>query len=226
MNRNLLLSCLVLGILPGLALADSILTFPGWNGTDTISAFGNPNTSTYGEAITTPAGDGSVSSFSFYLQESAGFQFQAFISPWDNSGYALTGSLLFLSSVITATDSNLDLYSIVVPGAAVTPGTIYMFGITIDNVYAADTGLTGVMGGDLEADGNSTYYFAWSNDGGDFSLAYSDWNNTGCADNGGACGQAAFGVTYGAAVPEPGTLLFGATGLIGLGLVRLRKARR
>ncbi len=226
MYRNLLLSCLALGILPGLALADIISTFPGWNGTDTISSFGNPNTSTYGEAITTPVGDGSVNSFAFSLQESAGFQFQAFISPWDNSGYALTGSLLFLSSVITASDSNLDLYSIVVPGVAVTPGTIYMFGITIDNVYAADTGLTGVMGGDLFADGNSTYYFAWNNDSGDFSQTYSNWNNEGCADNGGACGQAAFSVIYGPAVPEPGTLLFGATGLIGLGLVRLRKARR
>jgi len=215
----------ILVALPVLAIGGPVNTFPGWNGTDTIGAFGNPDTSTYGEAITTPGGMTSVTDFSFWLQESQGFQFQAFISPWDNTNYALTGSLLYLSPITTAADGSLDEYTFNVGSVPVIAGTIYMFGVTINNVYATDAGLTGTMGGDIYSNGNSTYYFAWNNDSGDGSLLYANWDNAGCADNTGACGQAAFLADFNG-VPEPGSLMLLGSGLLLLGGIARRKARR
>ena len=160
------------------AAAQTINTYPGWNGSDAISSFGYPNTATYGEAITTPGGASNVSSFSLWLTETPGFEFQAFVSPWDNNNYALTGSMLYLSPVTTVSSGGLVQYTFNNVNAAVSAGTIYMFGVTIDNVYNTDAAFgAGSMGGDIFAGGNSTYYFAWNNDGGDGSLLYANWNN-------------------------------------------------
>jgi PEP-CTERM motif len=210
--------------------AQTIQTDPSWNGTNTISSFGYPNTSTYGEAITTPAGGTSVSSFSFWLNEAAGFQFQAFIAPWDNNNYLIPGgglsAAIYLSPIQTVSQGgSLVEYTINNVNTAVTPGTIYMFGITIDNVYNQDAQFgAGSQGGDIFANGNSTYYFAWNNDSGNGSLLGENWNNEGCANNGGSCGNAAWIVTYNSGTtPEPGSFILLGTGVLGLAGVIRRK---
>lgn len=232
LSHYLLPVLLVLVALAALPASAQINTYPGWNGSDTICCIGYPNTATYGEAITTPAGASNVSSFSFWMQQSVGFQFQAFIGAWDNNNYLIPGGLAgveYLSPITTVTNGNLVQYTFSGVNAPVTPGTIYMFGVTIDNVYNNDAQFSaGTMGGDLFAGGNSTYYFAWNNDSGNGSLLGQNWNNEGCADNGGACGQAAFLVNYGqssGSTPEPSSFILFGSGVIGLAGVLRRKLK-
>ena len=88
--------------------AQQINTYPGWNGTDTISSFGYPNTATYGEAITTPAGANQVLKHQLLAERSRWFEFQAFIAPWDNNNYLIPGGLAgakYLSAVQTISSS-------------------------------------------------------------------------------------------------------------------------
>ena len=211
--------------------AQLIQTDPSWNGSNTISSFGYPNTSTYGEAITTPATGTNVSSISFWLNEAVGFQFQAFIGAWDNNNYLIPGGLAgveYLSPIQTVTQTGLVEYTITGVNAPVTPGTIYMFGLTIDNVYNQDAQFgSGSQGGDIFANGNSTYYFAWNNDTGNGTLLGSNWNNQGCANNQGSCGNAAWTVSYGGAAPtpEPSSLILLGSGGVGLAGVLRRKLK-
>jgi PEP-CTERM motif-containing protein len=116
-------------------------------------------------------------------------------------------------------------YTINNVNTAVTPGTIYMFGVTIDNVYNQDAQFgAGSQGGDIFANGNSTYYFAWNNDSGNGSLLGENWNNKGCANDGGSCGNAALIVTYNSGTtPEPGSFILLGTGVLGLAGVIRRK---
>ena len=111
LSRYVLPVALVLVALVALpAGAQQISTDPGWNGSNTISSFGYPNTATYGEAITTPAGATNVSSFSFWLNEATGFEFQAFIAPWDNNNYLIPGGLAgvsYLSPIQTVTQRRI-----------------------------------------------------------------------------------------------------------------------
>jgi len=228
LSRYVLPSLLVLVALIALpAGAQVIQTDPSWNGTNTISSFGYPNTSTYGEAITTPAGATNVQSVSYWLNESTGFEYQVFIAPWDNSNYLIPGGLagaIYISPIQTVSKGgSLTEYTVSGINAAVKPGTIYMFGLTIDNVYNYDTSYgAGSQGGDIFANGNSTYYFAWNNDSGNGSMLGENWNNEGCANNGGSCGNAAWTVTYGS-TPEPGSLVLLGTGVLGLAGVIRRK---
>ena len=232
-SRYVLPAVLVLVALVALpAGAQVIQTDPGWNGSNTISSFGYPNTATYGEAITTPGGATNVQQVSFWLNEATGFQYQVFIAPWDNNNYLIPGGLagaIYVSPVQTiASGGTLTQYTVSGINAAVTPGTIYMFGLTIDNVYNNDAQFgAGSQGGDIFANGNSTYYFAWNNDSGNGSLLGANWNNEGCANNGGSCGNAAWTITYGAGgtTPEPSSLVLLGSGALGLAGVIRRKLK-
>ncbi len=232
LSRYILLVMLVLVALAALpASAQVINTDPNWNGTDTISSFGYPNTSTYGEAITMPAGMTNVQSVGFWLNEATGFEYQMFIAPWDNNNYLIPGGLagaIYISPIqTTASGGTLTHYIINNINANVTPGVIYMFGLTIDNVYAYDAAYgAGAQGGDIFADGNSTYYFAWNNDSGNGMLLGANWNNEGCANNTGECGQAAWTIYYGCCgTPEPGSAILLGTGMVGLAGVVRRKLK-
>src|SRR5208283_6178625 len=124
LSRYVLPAVLLVALFALPAGAQQIQTDPGWNGSNTISSFGYPNTATYGEAITTPAGGLSVLSASVWLNEATGFQWQMFIAPWDNNNYLIPGGLagaIYLSPVQTvASGGSLTQYTINNINAAVT----------------------------------------------------------------------------------------------------------
>ena len=220
-----LLVMMALSALP--ANAGQVNTFPGWNGTDTICCVGYPNSATYGEVVNSPGGN--ITSFSFFMQQAVGFQFQAYIGAWDNNNYLIPGGLSgvsYLSSVQTVTNGNLIEYTFSGLNVPTTAGAFYVLGITIDNVYNNDANFgAGTWGGTLFNNGNANAYFAWNNDSGNGSLLGSNWNNQGCANNGGTCGQAAFVINFGGGgtTPEPSSILFFGTGVLGIGAALRRK---
>lgn len=219
------------------AVGQVVNTDPTWNGSSTISSFGYPDTSTYGEVITAPGSTTTLSGISFDLGVPAGLEFQVFVAPWDNSSYDIlggTGAILYTSSTLTSATSNMVPYILNGLSVPVTAGDMYVLGVTVDNNYGADSSSgAGAMGGNIFANGNSTNYFVWSNDGGDISVLASNWNIQGCAGNGGSCGQGAFQVGFdGSSVsappsvaPEPGTMALLGSGLLSLlGLARRRRS--
>lgn len=206
------------------AWATSINTYPGWNGSSEICCMANPNTATYGEVITAPS-TSTLTDFSFWLQAQAGWEFQAFVAPWDSVNHDLAGPMSYLSSVETSVNPSLVQYSLTGVNVPVLAGDLYVLGVTIDNVYSHDAGRgAALMGGTLFSGSTPTDYFVWSNDSGNGALLHASWNNTGCAVQG--CGQAAFQADFGAVpTPEPATLTLTAFGLAGA-VARYRRRRQ
>jgi hypothetical protein len=90
----------VVAILLSLALAPpsgaaSVSTVPAWDGTTLIGPFGSPDTATYGQVVTVPAGESRLSGFTFYVEIPTALTFRAFVYAWNEAEGRATGPALF-----------------------------------------------------------------------------------------------------------------------------------
>jgi hypothetical protein len=115
----------------------TINTFPSWNGTDIAQPFGCPNTTTYGETITVPAGKAILNKFTFtWVNLSSGTMVvRAEVYAWDGS--KATGSSLFQKKrTISFQDGLFHLETFKsLTGISVTPGAQYVLFASIDKDY-------------------------------------------------------------------------------------------
>lgn len=204
----------------GSAQAATIDTMPGWNGTSNVGTFGYPDTATYGQTFTTPNGtDTTLASFALVVDLPSTTAFGAHLYQWD--GAKATGSSLWDSPVYTP-DSNSGFETATfTPGVNLNSALQYVF-------FISTSGVVGTGGGDVGRMPNSGVnpytggLFVFINNGQNASLWTSlNWTQNFC----GAGCDLAFTAVFnppnggggggpGGDVPEPGTYLVVATGLV------------
>ena len=82
------------------AMGDTVIdTILGWNGSASVSAFGLPNTATYGQTVTVPLSDPYLSSFTFEFNLPASNTFKGYVFAWD--GTKAAGPSLYTSPTMS-----------------------------------------------------------------------------------------------------------------------------
>lgn len=201
------------------AHAEFINTFPSWNGSDNIFFFGEPNTATYGQTITTNATDVYLQDFSFLIRtvSTAPTDFQAYVMQWDSVNSRATGPVLFQSAAYSNPQSNLFVEIPVPTGLMLMPNTEYVLFFNASLQFDGNMDETQFATvGDVYSGGA----FVFSNNGSDFgSLTTNSWT-TGWIGS----GDLAFKANL---VPEPASWMILGSGLV-LSLMhnRQRRARK
>jgi hypothetical protein len=213
-GRNVCFATILL-IIAGLPAMAGINTIPSWNGTNLISAFGIPNTQTYGQVVTIPSGAGPVTSFSFEMNVSTTLAFRGEIYAWD--GAKATGASLFESAVTSSPAAGFQLitFNTGVGGIALPAGTYVFFASSSqDNSGHSGSGSWGSIG-NLYGGG----FFVYMNNGTDTS----QWTSTAWTTISNS--DLAFSVNFtDPSVPTLSEwaliLLFGLLGLTGLFVIK------
>jgi hypothetical protein len=210
--------------------ATSFDTTTSWDGSGSISAFGNPNTATYGQTFVAPSS--LLDDFTFYVDGEVGvsLSMKAFVWSWSgplqgNGGQA-TGTPLYLSSTSIPFSGTgvFQAVTINTGGVTLTPGSDYVIGLTISDPadYAASSG-TASWGALLfqhpANDGGGGFVFY--NNGGTFGAL-----NTSVWDTFSDFGDVAFKADFsGSGVPEPAAISLIVLGLGSLSLFRAFRRR-
>jgi hypothetical protein len=156
----------------------TIDTTTGWNGSQSISPFGEGSSATYGQTFTVSIGNTILNSFSFYLNDGHSgdpdpINFVAYVMAWDGS--KATGSILYESAPqTTAGAAGFELFSFNTGGLALNGGQQYIAFLSTSTQFDGqdDRGSMATVN-DAYA-GGGFYYF---NNGSDFGLlTTSAWN--------------------------------------------------
>jgi IPT/TIG domain len=108
--------------------------------------FGDPNTATYGEVVTVPAGQHQLRGFTFYLEEPTELIFRAYVYKWN--GTRAVGEALYEGPNLHSEEETSEVYVPVhatTPGVQVAEGQEYVLFFSISKNKAEDKGssLTG-----------------------------------------------------------------------------------
>ena len=135
---------LMLLVTASMSFADTLInTNPAWNGTQYISSFGVPNTATYGQIVTVPAGETALTSFSFWINDQGTvITFRGEVYAWDAVNSRATGSALYESApVSTSGGSTYQQFTFSIPGGVpVTAGQQYVIFATTSRDQAGAPG--------------------------------------------------------------------------------------
>ncbi len=198
--------------------AEFINTFPSWNGSDYIFSFGETDTATYGQTITTNGTDVLLQDFSFLIRTDSPTpsNFQAYVMQWDSINSHATGPVLFQSGA-NSNPQGPDFVEIAVPaGVALAPNTEYVlfFNATFQFDGQSDAAWFASVS-DVYAGGS----FVFINNNSDFGLLTTNAWTTNWIGTGDLAFKARLNP-----VPEPASWVMLSTGIV-LGLNHLRRKR-
>jgi hypothetical protein len=121
----------------------TIDTYTGWDGVSVLHPFGNPQTSTYGQVITVPAGKKKIKTFTYYMataDEASGsgtIKFRGEIYGWDGTK-ATTPVFESKAQTLDITLGNPDFRAVKINAkrkAKVTAGQQYVLFLSISKDY-------------------------------------------------------------------------------------------
>ena len=218
--KKLLLALILAFMTVCAAQAATVSNVPFWDGIEYIYNFGETDTATYGQTMST-TGAINLQSVAFYLDDDDGtdaVDFQLVVGTWTGSH---VGSVLWQSAMISTTNNNglggweeivVDTENLFLAGA-----TDYFIFLSASNFFDGDDGYAKVAG--TSADTCPVGQFWFMNNGSNFDEIYADGFNTWSLND------MVFTAEYtdASSVPEPSSivlLLAGFAGLAGFGLKR------
>lgn len=182
----------VLGLLGAAAMGaaiagGSIDTTPSWNGTTNAAPFGEADTATFGQSITTDAAGGRLQSFTFYLGP-LNLDIRGYVYEWDGS--KAVGSALYASNVFNIGDqfTGFKPTTVVTPDVPLSPDKQYVLFFSSSGLQVGrfNTGAWGALTTSAYSGGE----FVFHNSSNDFSSLFSasGWD---CSDGCGFMGNGA-----------------------------------
>jgi uncharacterized repeat protein (TIGR01451 family) len=169
-------------------------TIPAWDGSSSVAFFGIPDTATYGQTITAPAGGTLLTSFTFEMNLPATVAFRGEVYAWN--GTMATGSSLFESPVMSTAGAGFQAITFNIPGGVpLVGGQKYVIFASTAKDQAGHSG-TGSWGQtqNSNSDGDATTGFVFLNDGGDGGAGWTTQNWS--QDFLGAGADLAYSVTF------------------------------
>jgi hypothetical protein len=200
----------------------TIDTLSGWNGTDTIFAFGELLGATYGQTVTVGT-DNVLNNFTFLLGQSsdAPVIFRAYVMDWNNAASIATGPILFQSGNLqTTTVGVFETFTINTGSLELVSGNDYLL------FFSASNNFDGQLDAAYIAARNSSNTYAgglyvFQNNGANFNLLTT---NAWIKDLVGPGYDLAFTAQF-SRVPEPAGVILAAIGGLGSKISRRRIGR-
>ncbi len=147
--------CGQITFVPVVSPAPPIDTTPSWDGSNAVSPFGNPNTATYGQTITAPAGGATLTDFTFYMKVPSSCVFRGEVYAWD--GTKATGAALWEGAPTTTNDTAFNPVTFNTGGVALTGGQQYVLFASVSKDPATGSGIWGFILADAYPGGDFVF---------------------------------------------------------------------
>jgi hypothetical protein len=186
-------------------------TFGNTNNGGDITVVGAPDTTNYGEEFTAPGG--TLQSWSFATDGGTPGNLGFVIAAWN--GTEAVGPALYQGTVMTNTGASGETYTWSGINLALAAGTQYIAYLTVAGVNDPTSNVP--VQGSLDNGGLGGEFFYLNSDGADPLASPSQWYSYVIPDM-------TFSATFGNAIPEPSTVALLGAGLLGMGVLRRKRA--